>query len=715
MTESKEMVKADQGSLSPLVKVIVKTEGTDTAADRVYTLGLDAAATLQAARPIVTADLRLGGRWSFVVGGAELAASAEAAQTVGALVKQSGGPIEVRREKPAAQRKLEEEAASLDRDRAMRDKLDAKRKEEEKEQREHLKLTRDALSALQNAMARPEALLKPEDVKLVFSAFKHAETLNKFGGSTGLSLRELEDARIEKIVRSLGLPRTTSRAPGDGAFLVNEFVAQLRNPGGEEDSGDPLRRIAQRHVVAVNEVETRVETFQEEWQKKACEAGFSQIAATLAVAYKSPTFKGALSANYGQTDQKESASQSTSEVVYLVGIQEVRKARVVIPPEMIVLSPLVEEQFAAAAAGGAEALRPLFDRHGYFVITEYTLGGKLYTSETETRTGSAATQASKFQRSFGAAVDAQGFGAQLEGSVAAKSEQNKSQSGQETRQSSNFHLSAKGGNVTDRHNPQQWITSLLPENWEVIAYGRLVPIFEFLRDPALRERCRQAVQQLAKASDDKRDAEEKAAARARLARWAVMSRSVADRTGPGHERHQPQEKGRTGRPFSEARCQVSTSWVDVPQGMYFKGAQLKVEADWLKLVLFVTDAERTQERLVESSPGGGIDGRAGDGGLYFDKTVQWIPPQQRIVGLRLRRLESPSNRVGLEIKLGDLDGAVHSTLMNRENNNHYDETSGCTPCVSPTTVPTGKLVTGVRLENLGGGIYGVELYTLPIP
>lgn len=712
MTDSKQMVQVEQSGVTPLVKVIVKTEGTE--ADRLYTLGLEAAATLQAARPRVAADLRLSGRWSFLHDGAELAASAEAAQTVGALIKQFGH-LEVRREKPAAQRRLEEEAESLERDKAVRDKLETRRKEEEKELREHIKLTKDALATLQTAMTRPEALVKPDDVKLVFAALKHADTLNKFGGNTGLSFRELEDARIDKIVRSLGLPRTTSRAPGDGAFLVNEFVARLRLPEGEEDTGDPLRRIAQHHVVAVNEVETRVETFQEEWQKKACEAGFSQIAATLAVSYKSPAFKGALSANYSHTDQNESASQSSSEVVYLVGIQEVRKARIVIPPEMIVLSPLVEEQFAVAAAGGAEALRPLFDRHGYFVITEYTLGGKLYTSETETKTGSAATQANRFQRSFGAAIDAQGFGANLEGSFAAKSEQSKHQSEQETRQSANFHLSAKGGNVTDRHDPQLWIASLVPENWEVIAYGRLVPIFEFLRDPALRERCREAVQQFAKASDDKRDAEEKAAARARLARWAVMSRSVADRTGAGNERHHPQEKDRRGRPFSEVRCQVSTNWVDVPQGMYFKGAQLKVEGDWLKLVLFVTDAERTEERLVESAAGGGIDGRVGDGGLHFDKTTQWIPPQQRIIGLRLRRLESPSNRVGIELKLGDLDGVLQGTMMNRENNTHHDETTRCTPCVSPTMVPPGKVVTGIRLENVGGETYGIELNSLPSP
>jgi len=714
MTDSKALTKVEDTGGSPLVKVVVKTEGKDAATDRVHTLGLAATTTLKDARPLVAADLRLAGRWSFLAGGAELAASAEATLTVAALLKQTDGQLEIRREKPPSERKMEEAAASLERDKDVRDKLEAKRKEEEKELREHVKLTKEALGALQTAMAAPGGLIKADEVKVVFAALKHAETLKAFGGSTGDSLRELEHNRIEKIVRSLGLPRTTSRAPGDGTFLVNEFVARLRLEEGDELGGDPVQRVAQRYVVAVNEVETRVESFQEEWQKKACEAGFSQIAATLAVAYKGPAFKGALSANYSHTDQKESAAQSTSEVVYLVGVQEVRKARVVIPPEMIVLSQLVEDQFAAASLGGAEALRPLFDRHGYFVITEYILGGKLYTSETETRTGTATAQASKFQRSFGAAVDAQGFGGHLEAAGASKSEQSASDSKHETRQSSNFHLSAKGGNVTDRHNPSLWIASLKPENWEVIAYGRLVPIFEFLRDPALRERCRKAVQEMAQASETRREQADQAAARAVLARWAVMSRSVAERTGPGHQWHQPLEKGRVGRQFSEHRLQVSTNWVDIPKDMYFQGAQLKVNGDWLTLLVVASNAVQGDEQIVEGTAGGGIDGRLGDDNLYLDKTTQWIPPQQRIIGLRLRRLESPDNRVGLELRLGDLNGVAQGTIMNRENNEHYDGSGGCRPCVSPTMVPDGLVITGIRLENVGGGTYGFEIYTLPM-
>lgn len=710
MTESRDVVKSGQTGVAPLVTVVVKTEGKDEAADRSFTLALDGPITLSAARSIVAGDLHLDGRWSFLADGAVMTASAEAAQTVEAAIERGEGRLQIQREMPVAERKRADEAALRQRDAAARGKQEAQRKAEEAALREHAELARSALKTLQDVLQRPEAL-RPEDVNAAFSALKHAETLSKFGGDTGDALRTLSVDDIEKIVRSLGLPRTTSRAAGDGAFLVNELVARLRAPEGEEASVDPLRLIAERCVVAVNEVETRVETFQEEWQKKACESGFSQIAATLAVAYKSPAFRGALSANYSHSDQRESAAHASGEVVYLVGTQEVRKARVVIPPEMIVLSPLVEAHFAAAAAGGAEALRPVFDRHGYFVITEYTLGGKLYTSETEARSASAAAQASKFQRSFGAAVDAAGYGGHVAGAAASSGEEARSESRSESRQRADFHLSAKGGNVTDRHDPKQWIASLKPDNWEVIAYGRLVPIFEFLGDPALRERCRQAVEALARASDDLRDAEAKAAAQAELARWAVMSRGVADYDP--NERQRPADRGRTGRPFAEVRCQVSTAWVEVPQGMYFKGAQLKVDGEWLKIVLFVTDAERAVERMIEAPASDGVDGRLGDAGIYLDKTPLRIPPQQRIVGLRLRRLANPANRVGLEVKLGDLGGAAMGTLLNHEDNReHYDESARCTPCVAPTMVPGGKVVTGIRLENLGDGVYGFEVVTL---
>lgn len=695
---------------SSLIKVVVKTEGKDATAGKSYTLNLDEAMLLKDAWPHVAADLGLDNGWSFLADDTLLATSAESALTIGELIQKTGGKLELRREKPEAERELEEASATLERDKGVRDKLEEKRKAEEKELREHIKLTKDALTALQTTLATPNDLINADDVKVIFATLKNAESMARWGGSTNESLRELEPNQIEKIVRSLGLPRTASRAPGDGSFLLNEFVARLRADKGV----DPIQRIAQAHVIAVNEIDTRVESFQEEWQKKACEAGFSQISAELSIAYKSPAFKGSASANYGKSTQNESVADEKSEIVYMVGIQEVRKARVVIPAEMIVLSPMVEDQFAIASRAGAHALRPLFERHGYFVITEYTLGGKLYTSETEKKSGSAAEQASKFQKSWGVAVDATGWGAQVQGGVASKSGESTSQKQQDTRQSSSFHLSAKGGNVTDRHDPSKWIASLKPENWEVIAYGRLIPIYEFLRDAGVREACRKAVQDFAKINEDQQAAMMNAEKRMALARWAVMSRGVADRTAKVQQ--DPSDRG-AGKYFRDQPCHVSSNWVDVPEGMYFKGAQLKVDNGWLKIGLLVTDDEQNNEAEVMSPVGqeaGDVsDYKLGDEGIYFDKTPLFIPPQQRIIGLRLRRLENPSNRVGLELKLADLDGNLKGKLVNSDNNEHYDHARDCRPSASPTTFPDSHMVAGIRLENTGEGTYGFVIFTLP--
>ena len=702
--------------MSTLFNVIVKTDGKNDGADRSYSVHLDEAATLKAARELLEADLALTGRWSFVAAGSELTASAEKVQTLSGLAKSGEkGQIVLLRYLPSKEQTGEERAAARTERDAETDAAETRREKEAAKVRAHADSVMSTLTALQASLVKPGVTIDPETIAVAFRTLDHAARLGH-DGTTGQSLRELDAATVEGVVRSLGLPRTTSRAPEDGTFMVNEIVARLRpEAGASDEDSDPIKTVASRYVVAVNEIETRVESYHEEWEKKAAEAGFSHIAASLKAAYRGPAFSGALAVNYGQSSSNAQGSSARQESVYLVGIQEVRKARVHTPPQMIELDPLVEAAFAEASLKGAAALKPLLDLHGYFVITEYTLGGKLYTSERESKSGSSEASTSQFQREFGAAVDAQGMGAAGSASFAMNSGQNNSASNKDQRQSSNFHLSAKGGSVTDRGNPKAWTESLTPANWEVISYGRLVPIYEFLRDREVRERVRNAVQELALANQAALEAGEAARAKAWFEKWAVYSAGVerqSDARGVG-----PKKVDTNGRYFCDNTIYANTGWVTVPDGKYFKGAGLYIGGDRLQIELIVTDRDRKSDQTIRVESTGRIECAFGED-IYCDTTMQSIPPGKRIIGLRLRLLDNPSNRVGIEVRLADLDGGQVETKCNSGNNVHYIDAGGSRnvrPCSLPSIVPDGNTVAGIRLADLGNdNTMGIEIAVVPL-
>lgn len=702
--------------MTTLFNVIVKTEGKDAEADRSYTVHLDPQKSLKDARSLLQADLQVTGRWSFVVGDAELTPSAEAVQTVDGLIKSGKDPrIVLHRVRPASERTPTELAELRKADEDEEDRAEAKREKEEAKLRAHAQRAMDALTELQKGMTGPGApIIDPNSVHVVFKEFQKAALMASHGGKTGESLRDLDSKTIERVVRSLGLPRTTSRAPEDGTFMVNEIVARLRPEAGasvDDPSCEPVATIANKYVVAVNEIETRVESFQEEWEKKAAEAGFTQIAASMKVAYKSPAFKVAVAAKFDQTSKNETSAAQREEVIYLVGIQEVRKARVHVPPEMIVLDRLVEQQFIEASTQGAEALKPLLDHHGYFVITEYTLGGKLYTSEKETRTGSSTAAANKFERQFGASLDASAkFGGSLEAAGSHSAVQQTNASGSATKQSSNFHLSAKGGSVTDRNNPTLWTESLAPLNWEVISYGRLVPIYEFLQDPEVRERCRSAVQALAKASHA-------ALERSTLEEWAVYSRSVDEQSRA--EWKGPKSVDTSNKYFRDRSFHAHTGWTEVPKGMYFKGARLYADGDYLKIALFVVDRSGKKEREIKSAEAAGHPPhRLGSGEAHVDVTRLFIPPGKRITAMRLQQLEVPNDRIGIQLKVADLDGNDEELKMHNGVNDQHLVTGGSgdiRPSYTPTMVPDGHMVAGIRLADVGHHhTMGFEIAVVPV-
>ena len=704
--------------MSKILTVLVEIDGKEASDNKSYAVDLAHTLTLEQARASLQPDLQLAGRWSFVSNASVMAASAEKVHTIADLIKANGKDLVViRRVRPSSERTKEELAAAKKESDDEHDRAELRREKEELKLRAHADQAMKALVDLQKSMSAPGPLMPPGSVDVVFKALEKAAVISAHGGATGQSLRELDLPKIEALVRSLGLPRTTSRAPDDGTFTVNEIVARLqpeRDIPGEEGT-DPVKTIARKYVVAVNEVDTRVETFQEEWEKKAAESGFSQIAASMKVAYSNLVVKAAAAASYQRSQQSEAKSADRKETIYLVGIQEVRKARIHTPPGMVVLDRLVEEQFAEASLLGADALKPMFDRHGYFVITEYTLGGKLYTSEKEEKLGSTLAAANKFQQGFGAALDAQYGGASAEASAAMLAGNDANTASASSKQSANFHLSAKGGNVTDRNNPKVWTESLAPLNWEVIAYGRLIPIYEFLRDPLVRERCRNAVREYARADAAALAATDAKAKRAYLERWAVYSY--------GNERQQAAQRLRpasliSGRPFRDEAYHVSTEWVRVPAGSYFRGAKLHSVNDWMGLALITTDDTHEQENDITSTMGGGLDRKFGDNDIYIDTNMLWIPRGKRILAIRLCRLTNPSNRIGLEIEVGDMNGQDTALLHHNGDDQEYMKAEGTRnahPCTRPTLVPADMTVAGIRLVDLGhDNMLGIEIAAVPL-
>ena len=79
----------------------------------------------------------------------------------------------------------------------------------------------------------------------------------------------------------------------------------------------------------------------------------------------------------------------------------------------------------------------------------------------------------------------------------------------------------------------------------------------------------------------------------------------------------------------------------------------------------------------------------------------------------------PSNRIGLELKLADLDGNNESFLLHHGDNNEYMVCDGSSrdirPTYTPTMVPDGHMVAGIRLADIAHDhTMGFEIAVLPV-
>ena len=203
------------------------------------------------------------------------------------------------------------------------------------------------------------------------------------------------------------LPRTVKRG-ADGVFVPAEFVATLEKATFLDD-------LAKHYFVAVNQITTDVRSFSSSWASKAFESGFRNIQASLSASYGGAGYGVGAAFSASTSSQHAEKTDKRKKTAYIAGVYEVQKLRIFIPPHLIVLADHVTAAFAGAitvlkaedAKDKADTkmlpderakralLRKhakfveLFDEYGYFVVTHYTIGGKLSSSETTTYTDDA--------------------------------------------------------------------------------------------------------------------------------------------------------------------------------------------------------------------------------------------------------------------------------------------------------------------------------------
>jgi hypothetical protein len=626
------------------------------------------------------------------------------------------------------------------------------RSEEVKEQ---LKELSEKLSAVRLALARPkDGLLSKDDMAaLELPAHLKEERGGKWGGDTGKGYRGLKADELAEIVRSLGLPRAARREP-DGSFVMTEFTAGLKAPEPPDPAkkrapgdSDLIDMLVRKYTVAANEVETRVEKFTKVWQKRSFESGFMNISAALQLSF--PALGGRLGASgsYERSEQTEESDQKGGSKLYIVGSQEVRKARVFVPFEMVKLYKRVQTRLEEAtrppaAPGEApknfysdeqilENLEPLLDEYGYFVATEYVLGAKLTTFDDVDTSDYASAKAKNVEQEIAAALSYKrplGGGLDASGGIGTGSSSKSSDKSTDERLA--FRLQAKGGSATDRYDPQAWIKSIQPDNWEVIAYGRLIPIYEFIEDKEVRERCKKAQKQLA----DRHFYEA-------VQRWATNSSRTSDTEDASEQG--PKSEGKANKKLQVHQLKAYTNWVEVPKAQYFRGARLMPKDGYLTLSLIVVDKNMSPLLEVESDTKKSnkaelpdVDGTGqkkaddaahfdemfvDDKDYYFDTSPVPIPPGHRITAMRLRRLDSPRNRIGIEVKTvkgvpgepGSERVRCHygdnSLYINKKMGEIYLSTVG-------TVAPDGKCIVGIHLADLNPATntLGIKLQVRPI-
>jgi len=431
-------------------------------------------------------------------------------------------------------------------------------------------------------------------------------------GQSKWSARELSPAELQNIIWSFLCPRTLRRDP-QGTFEVAQLVALYKSPaikdpkGGQELTGD-VADIASDYVVTVNEMETSVEWFKTTWEKKAYESGFMNISIALSASFPIKGLDVGVGASHGQSEQSASSDQSAGSSVYLVGVHEVRKFKIHIPDNRIILDPEVVKKFEAAftafkkatehrdatdravavAAAVAEAkAKAVLDEFGYFVITDYTIGGKLYFSVVGEYLKKKHEEAKTFERQFAAALSV-GKGpvsVSVSGGVGHGNESESSQ--RDTSQSFSSRMQAKGGDEASRPRPAAWATSLTAGNCEIISYDRLVPIYSFLQGD---------VQAFYKDSMNKITAvlQDKALQRRVLYSLREQDRKDAKSIKPAID---------STRHFKDSDLFVDTNWVEVPEGRFFTGAALYKKENRLGISLRVTDSTFSEEETIVNTNG----------------------------------------------------------------------------------------------------------------
>jgi hypothetical protein len=586
-----------------------------------------------------------------------------------------------------------------------------------KEIQEQLKDLNTSLAAVKQALARPKDALLSEAERAALAMPEHLKRdPGRWGGDTGTSYRALPDGELVKIVRSLGLPRTARREP-DESFVMTEFVARLTAP---EDSDDPVETVAKEYTVAANEVETRVEKFAEAWQKRSFESGFMNISAALQLSF--PIFSGrfGISGSYQRSEQTEKTRDSGGSTLYIVGSQEVRKARVFVPVDMIALADHVQKRFVNAVKADSlsdekilENLELLLNEYGYFVITEYVLGAKLTTFDELKGIDSASAEAKAVEWQVAAALSFKHVAGSGEASGGVGKGTSEKSSDKSTSERLSFRIQAKGGNVTERHDPHAWIQSIRPDNWEVIAYGRLMPIYEFINDIDVRRHCESALKRMTNRHLD--DA---------VALWATNSSRFSGVAGarealPAHE-------GSHNRTLQEHELYAHTGWVKVPEKQFFRGARLQVRGTRLTLALNVVDEKMAPQPDVSPSDNEVNNGQDYIGtklikgsNLFFDTTPVDIPAGHRIIALRLRRLDNPPNRIGLEVQTakGVRDASVTTLIKHHGDNRTFIDADmdklflSCERAVAPE----GTCIVGIHLAKHGQNFtLGVRLLVRPV-
>lgn len=680
---------------STVIKVTAENKGGEKE-ERRYKVHLDPELTLSDVRAELQTQLGLPKRWAYVEGGALITTSVESKRKVRDLAGDQK-EFELRLTEDKSLGKVEADPA---------------------------KALGEKIAAVKEALKRPEGkLLSEDDLKALVILDHLKNDGGKWGGDTGTSYRELGENKLIAIVRSLGLPRAARREP-DGSFVMTEFVARLKAPG----DSDPVTTLVQQYMVAANEVETRVERFDEAWQKRSFEAGFTNISVALQASF--PAYGGG-SVSFQRSEQTERSKQDGASKLYIVGSQEVRKARVFVPFNMIALDGRVQERFVNATklADGAaqqqespaasneqilENLEPLLREYGYFVATEYVLGAKLTTFDELEAKDHAQAEVKATEMQIAAALSYKRGPGGVEASGGYAKDDSSKSSEKRASERLTFRLQAKGGRATDRYDPQAWITSINPDNWEVIAYGRLVPIYEFIEDKSVRELCRKAQERLSNQHFQEA-----------VQRWATNS-SRTPGTGGAHELS-PEHEGTHNRQFKDLNLYAHDGWVEVPKGQYFRGAQLKVQDNRLTLTLIVVNEYMSLLPDVDTDVGQSVRDNKNyvtpqltkGSRLFFDTTPLEISPGHRITALRLRKLGTPNNRIGIEVKTteGLTPNVNEKVLVHHGNNTSYidKEMGEIFLSTARTVAPKDRCIVGIHLADLGShNTLGIRLLVRPV-